>query len=63
MELEELASYFRGVSCTTVILKKRFGGWGRSGRKALREVDDHQWMVRRYMKALQETVVLKRQET
>jgi peroxiredoxin len=63
MELEELASYFRGVSCTTVILKKRFGGWGRSGRKALREVDDHQRMVRRYMKALEETVVLKRQET
>ena len=63
MELEELTSYFRGVTCTTEILKKRFAGWGRSGKKALREVDDHQQMVRRYVRALEETVRLKRQET
>jgi peroxiredoxin len=63
MELEELTSYFRGVSCTTVVLKKRFVGWGRSGKKAFREVDAHQQMVRRCMKALEETVRLKRQET
>jgi peroxiredoxin len=63
MELEELTSYYRGVSCTTVVLKKRFVGWGRSGKKAFREVDAHQQMVHRYMKVLEETVRLKRQET
>jgi peroxiredoxin len=63
MELEEFTPYFRGVSCTTEVLKKRFVGWGRPGKKAFREVDDHQLMTRRYMKALEETVRLKRQET
>ncbi|HET7273506.1 MAG TPA: hypothetical protein VFI90_20730, partial [Rubrobacter sp.] len=63
VELEELTPYYRGILCTTLVLEKRFGGWGRSGKKALREVDDHQQMVRRYMKALEETVRLKRQET
>lgn len=63
MELEELTTYYRGVFFTTVALKKRFGGWGRSGKKAFREVDAYQQMIRRYMKALEETVELKSQET
>ena len=63
IELEQLTPYYRGVFFTTVALKKRFGGWGRSGRKAFEEVDAYQQMIRRYRKALEETVELKRQET
>jgi peroxiredoxin len=62
MELEQLVPYYRGVLFTTIALKKRFGGWGRSGKKALREVDGYQAMVRRYNEALKETVEIKRQE-
>ena len=63
MELEELTPYYRGLFFTTVALKKRFGGWGRSGKKAFREVDTYQQMIRRYMKVLEETVKLKGKET
>jgi peroxiredoxin len=63
MELEELTTYYRGVFFTTVALKKRFEGWGRSGKKAFREVDAYQQMIRRYMGYLDETVRLKRQVT
>ena len=62
MELEQLVTYYRGVLFTTIALKRRFGGWGRSGKKAFREVDAYQAMVRRYSKALQETVEIKRQQ-
>jgi peroxiredoxin len=62
MELEELTSYYKGVLRTIVILKERFGGWGRSGKQALNEVDAYQQMVRRYIKALDETIELKRQD-
>jgi hypothetical protein len=62
MELEQLVPYYRGVLFTTIALKKRFGAWGRSGKKALREVAGYQDMVRRYNKALRETVEIKRQE-
>ncbi|MDQ4129049.1 MAG: peroxiredoxin family protein [Actinomycetota bacterium] len=62
MEFEQLISYYRGALVTTITLKKRFGGWGRSGRKALREVDGYQAMVRRYAEALQETAEFKRQQ-
>ncbi len=62
-ELEQLTSYYRGAFYTTVILKERFAGWGRSGRKAFREVDAYQKMISRYRKALEETIELKRQET
>jgi len=62
MELEQLVPYYRGVLFTTKALKKRFGAWGRSGRKALREVEGYQAMVRRYNEALKETVEIKRQE-
>ncbi len=62
MELEHLVTYYRGVLFTTVALKKRFGAWGRSGKKAFREVDRYQAMVRRYTKALHETVEIKSQE-
>ena len=62
LELEQLVPYHRGVLFTTVALKKRFGNLGRSGRKALAEVDRYQAMTRRYRNALQETLELKRQE-
>jgi peroxiredoxin len=60
MELEQLTAYYRGALFTTIVLKKRFEGWGRSGRKAFNELDVYQQMVRRYTKALDETVELKR---
>jgi hypothetical protein len=60
--LEQLVPYYRGVYFTTVALKKRFGRWGRSGRDAFKEVDRYQAMVRRYRKALEETMNLKREE-
>jgi peroxiredoxin len=63
MDLDELITYYSGVFRTTVALKGRFGGWRRSGKKAFREVDDYQQMVRRYIQALDETVKLARQET
>ena len=56
MELEELTSYYRGVSFTTELLKGRFEGWGRSGKKAFMELDSYQQMVSRYIKALEETI-------
>jgi len=60
MSMEELLVYYRGVFRTTVALKKRFGGWGRPGREALREVSRYQAMVQRYREALAETVELKK---
>jgi peroxiredoxin len=63
MTLEELLIYYRGVFFATVVLRKRFGAWGRpSERAALKEMSDYQTMVRRYRKALEETVELKRGE-
>jgi peroxiredoxin len=62
MTLEQLVPYYRGVYSATVALKKRFGGWARSGRDALEEVDRYQAMVRRYREALDETMNLKRGE-
>ncbi len=59
--LDYLTAYYRGVFRTTVALKKRFGGWGRSGREAFREVGRYQTMVRGYQKALERTVELKRE--
>ena len=61
MTLEELLVYYRGVFFATVALKKRFDAWGRSGRDAFEEVNRYQTMVRRYRKALEETVKLKRE--
>lgn len=60
--LEKLVPYYRGVNFTTIALKKRFGSWGRSGKDALREVDDYQAVIRNYQKALDETVKLHEQE-
>jgi len=62
LELDHLLTYYRGVLSTTATLKKRFGGWGRSGRKALAEADRYRAMARRYDEALRETAELKRQE-
>jgi hypothetical protein len=63
LTLEELLLYYRGVFFTTVALTRRFGGWGRRGRDAFGEVGRYQTMVRRYRKALEETVALEREET
>ena len=57
--LDYLIAYYRGVLYTTIALKKRFDGWGRSGRNAFREVDRYQAMVRRFQRALEETTRLK----
>jgi len=62
MTLEQLVPYHRGVLFTTIALKKRFRDWGNVGRKAFREVDGYQAMIRRYSEALKETVEIKRQE-
>jgi AhpC/TSA family len=62
MTLEQLLTYYRGVFFATVALKKRFGGWGRSGRTAFKEVSGYQTMVRAYRKALENTVELAREE-
>jgi AhpC/TSA family len=61
MTLEELLIYYRGVFFATVTLRKRFDGWDRSGRAAFKEVSRYETMVRRYRKALEETVGLKRE--
>ena len=60
--LEQLVPYYRGAYFATIALKKRYGGWGRSGRSAFEEVDGYQAMVRRYREALDETINLKRGE-
>ena len=60
--LRDLLVYYRGVFRATVVLKKRFGGWGRSGREAFREVSRYQTMVQRYREALQETVELEKSD-
>jgi hypothetical protein len=62
LELEQLVPYHRGVLLAPVALKKRLDRLGRSGRKALAEVDRYQAMARRYRDALHETQELKRQE-
>ena len=59
MELEQLTPYYSGVLSTTELLKDRFGGWGRPGKRAFGELDAYQQMVRSYNKALEETVELK----
>ncbi len=61
MELEELTSYNRGVLRTIAILQERFGAWGRAGKRASREVSAHQQMVSHYVKALDETIEIRRQ--
>lgn len=60
--LDELLTYFRGAFSATVVLAGRFGGWGRSGRKAGEATSDYQTRVRVYRKALQETATLRREE-
>jgi peroxiredoxin len=63
MELDQLTTYYRGVLFTTILFKERFEGWGRSGRRAFKELDAFQQMVRHYAKALDETVELRRSST
>jgi len=60
MELDQLATYYQGVLLTTILFKDRFEVWGRSGRNAFNEIDAFQQMVRHYMKAIADTVELRR---
>ena len=60
MELDQLATYYQGVLLTTILFKDRFEVWGRSGRNAFNEIDAFQQMVRHYMKAIDDTVELRR---
>jgi peroxiredoxin len=59
--LDQLLTYFRGAFSATVVLSSRFGGWGRSGRKAFKETNDYQTLVRAYRKALEDTAALRRE--
>ena len=42
MELDELTTYYQGALSTASVLGERFQGWGRSGRKAFKELDAYQ---------------------
>jgi hypothetical protein len=59
--LDELLTFFQGALSANAVLAGRFGGWGRSGRKAVKESSDYQTLVRAYRKALQETAALRRE--
>jgi peroxiredoxin len=61
MDLDELTSYNKGVLRTIMLLQERFGVWGRSGKKAVREVQAYQQMVSHYIRALDETIEIRRQ--
>jgi hypothetical protein len=54
--LEKLVPYYRGVAFTTIALKRRFDEQG--NKKAFREVDEYQKMIRHYQEALNETIKL-----
>jgi peroxiredoxin len=58
MEFEQLIPHYRGVYFTIEILKDRFGGWGRAGKRAFEELEALQQMVRSYIDALEETIRL-----
>lgn len=60
--LEQLVVYHRGIYFATAALEGRFRGWGRSGRKALREVDAYRTRVREHLEALEETAEIKNRE-
>ena len=59
--LDELLTFFQGALSANAVLAGRFGGWGRSGRKAVKESSDYQTLVRAYRKALQETAAVRRE--
>lgn len=61
MDLDQLTTYFRGVLFTTIVLKERFEGWGRTGRRPSEVLDAFQQMVRHYTKALDDTLDITRQ--
>ena len=58
MTLDELLTYYRGALYATVVLSGRFGGWGRSGRKAFGEVSGYRRILLAYRRALEETAAL-----
>jgi peroxiredoxin len=58
MTLDQLLTYYRGALYATVALSRRFGGWGRSGRKAFGEVSGYRSMLLAYRKALEDTAAL-----
>ena len=62
IDLEQIVPYFQGVLVATGALGGRFGGWGRSGRKASEEVSGFRGLVREYARAVDETIQIKREE-
>jgi peroxiredoxin len=62
MTLDQLLTYYRGALSAARLLSGRFGGWGRSGRRAFGEVGGYQATLRAYRKALEDTAELARQE-
>src|SRR5215203_1242944 len=58
--LDQPLNYFRGRFSAPFVRAGRFGGWGRSGRRAFEETNDYQMLVRAYRKVLQETAALRR---
>ena len=61
MTLDELLTYYRGALSAAGVLSGRFGGWGRSGRKAFGEVGGYGAMLRAYREALEDTAALARE--
>ncbi len=62
MALDQLLTFYQGAMSATGILSGRFGGWGRSGRKAVGAASGYETMLRAYHEALEETARLARQE-
>jgi hypothetical protein len=62
MTLGELLTYYRGALSAAGVLSGRFGGWGRSGRKAFVAVGGYQTTLLAYRKALEDTADLAREE-
>jgi peroxiredoxin len=61
MTLDELLTYYRGALSAAGVLSGRFGGRGRSGRKAFGEVGAYGAMLRTYREALENTAALARE--
>ena len=59
--LDQLLTYYRGALSATSVMSGRFGGWGRSGRKAFEAVSSYQTMLRAHRSALEETAALARE--
>ena len=62
MGLDQMIPYYQGAYFATTALGTRFGRWGRSGRRPLREVTGYGELARRYAGAIEETIRLQQAE-